>query len=220
MFDMAITNNSHYLLFVSYFMGTGRRLINISYSSSLLAKSEVSHEDILNHAQSSLDMSISILNTVATLMGVLVALITVIVVIGGALGFFEYRRWQEFKQQAKESADKAKGYTDEAKGYVDKIKYHADETKKIKEEVGLIRKSMIKNSEEAINELREEAKHLPSLPEPFSEDQKRILDEYGKKIEFLEAFGVPLEPEDYINRGTEFYQRGEYDLALKPMIRR
>lgn len=117
-------------------LGQEEDSVNISYSSSLPAKSEVSHDDILNHAQSSLDMSISILNTVATLMGVLVGLLTLIVVIGGALGFLEYRRWQEFKQQAKESADEAKEYTDGAKGYVDNLKDYADETKKIKEEVG------------------------------------------------------------------------------------
>jgi hypothetical protein len=73
-----------------------------------LAKSEFSQEDIVNHAQKSLDRSISILNTVATLMGVLVGLLTLIVVIGGALGFLEYRRWQEYRGQAKASADAAK----------------------------------------------------------------------------------------------------------------
>jgi tetratricopeptide (TPR) repeat protein len=72
-----------------------------------------------------------------------------------------------------------------------------------------------KESEEALEGLREKAKHLPSLSEPFSEDQKRLLDEYGKKIEFLEAFGVPLESEDYFNRGVDLYQRDKYELALE-----
>ncbi|MBE9594365.1 MAG: tetratricopeptide repeat protein, partial [Proteobacteria bacterium] len=73
----------------------------------------------------------------------------------------------------------------------------------------------LKKEEEEIDTFRERATHLPSLSEPFSEDQKEILDEYGKKIEFLEAFGVPLKPEDYINRGIERYQRDKYELALK-----
>jgi len=133
-------------------------------------------------------------------MGVLVGLLTLIVVIGGALGFLEYRRWQEFKQQAKESADAAKEYADEANKA-------AEEAKPILE--GL------KKAEEEIDTFRERAKHLPSLSEPFSEDQKRLLDEYGKKIEFLEAFGVPLKPEDYLSRGNDFYQSNEYKLALK-----
>jgi tetratricopeptide (TPR) repeat protein len=73
----------------------------------------------------------------------------------------------------------------------------------------------LKKAEEEIDTFRERATHLPSLSEPFSEDQKRLLVEYGKKIEFLEACGVPLKPEDYLSRGDDFYQSNEYELALK-----
>ena len=173
-------------------------IVNVTPPS--LAKSEFNHEDILSQAQRSLDSSISILNTVATLMGVLVGLLTLIVVIGGALGFLEYRRWQEFKQQAKKSADAAKEYADEANKAAEEAKPIIDRLKK---------------AEEEIDTFRERATHLPSLSEPFSEDQKRLLEEYGKKIEFLEAFGVPLKPEDYLSRGNDFYQSIEYELALK-----
>jgi tetratricopeptide (TPR) repeat protein len=172
--------------------------VNVSHPS--LAKSEFNHEDILNHAQKSLDRSISILNIVASLMGVLVGLLTAIVVIGGALGFLEYRRWQEYRGQAKASADEAKEYADEAKKA-------AEEAKPIIER--------LKKAEEEIDTFRERATHLPSLSEPFSEDQKRLLVEYGKKIEFLEACGVQLKPEDYLSRGDDFYQSNEYELALK-----
>ena len=173
--------------------------VNISHPSSLPAKSAFSDEDILNHAQRSLDRSISILNTVATLMGALVALLTLIIIIGGALGFLEYRRWQEYREQAKKSADGAKEAADEAKKA-------AEEAKPIIER--------LKKAEEEIDTFRERAKHFPSLSEPFSEDQKKILDEYGKKIDSLEAIGVPLMSEDYINRGIALYRRGKYELAL------
>jgi tetratricopeptide (TPR) repeat protein len=180
--------------------GQENNTVNVSHPSSLPAKSEFSDEDIPNHAQKSLDRSISILNTVATLIGVLVGLLTLIVVIGGALGFLEYRRLQEFKQQAKESADEAKEYADEAKKAAEEAKPIIDRLKK---------------AEEEIDSFRERAKHFPSLSEPFSEDQKRLLEEYGKKIEFLEACGVPLKPEDYLSHGDDFYQSNEYELALK-----
>jgi tetratricopeptide (TPR) repeat protein len=180
--------------------GQGNGIVNISHPSSLPAGSAFSDEDILNHAHRSLDRSISILNTVATLMGALVALLTLIIVIGSALGFLEYRRWQEFKQQAKESAEETKRYADEARKAAEEARPIIDKLKK---------------AEEEIDTFRERAKHLPSLLEPFSEDQKRLLDEYGKKIEFLEAFGVPLKSEDYFNRGVDFYQREKYELALK-----
>jgi len=55
--------------FIHTSWGQEEDLLNISYSSSLPAKSEVIHADIINHAQSSLDKSISILNTVATWKG-------------------------------------------------------------------------------------------------------------------------------------------------------
>jgi tetratricopeptide (TPR) repeat protein len=171
---------------------------NVSHPS--LAKSEFNHEDSLNHAQKSLDRSISILNIVATLIAVLVALLTLIAVIVAAVGFIDFSQRQKIMQQAKESADAAKEYADEAKKAAEEAKPIIDRLKKAEEEIDIF---------------RERATHLPSLSESFSEDQKRLLDEYGKKIEFLEAFGVQLKPEDYRNRGVDLFQRGEYELALK-----
>lgn len=83
--------------------------LNISYSSSLPAKSEVSHEDILNHAQSSLDRSISIINIVAIVMGLLVGVIALIVAIGGIFGYLKGRDLEEYKVQAKNSLEEIKG---------------------------------------------------------------------------------------------------------------
>ena len=179
--------------------GQGNDSGAIPSTLSLQAESEVSHEDILNNAQRSLDRSISILNIVATLLGILVTLLTVIIAIGGIWGFFERHKIEEYREQAKKSAEESKR--------------SADETKKAAEEVKPIIAGM-KKAEEEIDTFRERAKHFPSLPEPFSEDQKKMLDEYGKKIEFLEAFGVPLKSEDYLNRGIALYRRDEYELAL------
>ncbi|MCK4733511.1 MAG: tetratricopeptide repeat protein, partial [Methanophagales archaeon] len=173
--------------------------VNVSHPS--LAKSDFSQEDILNQAQRSLDRSIDLFNTVATVMALLVAVITLIVAIGGIWGYFKSRELEKCIEQAKESAKETKGY--------------ADKAKKDAEEVKPIIERLKKESEEALEGLREKATHLPSLSEPFSEDQKRLLEEYGKKIEFLEAFGVQLKPEDYLSRGNDFYQSNEYELALK-----
>jgi tetratricopeptide (TPR) repeat protein len=181
--------------------GQENETVNIPPPSSLPAKSDFSQEDILTQAQRSLDRSIDLFNTVATVMALLVALITLIVAIGGIWGYFKSRELEKCIEQAKESAKETKGY--------------ADKAKKDAEEVKPIIERLKKESEEALEGLREKAKHLPSLSEPFSEDQKRLLDEYGKKIEFLEACGVPLKPEDYLSRGDDFYQSNEYELALK-----
>ena len=175
-------------MFDSYFWGQENDIVNITHPSSLPAKSAFSDEDILNHAQRSLDRSISILNTVATAMGVLVGLLTLIIVIGGALGLLELNQWRKLRKNTESDLEKAKPTIDR-----------------------------LKKAEEEIDTFRERAKHLPSLSEPFSEDQKRLLDEYGRKIEFLEAFGVPLKSEDYFSYGDYHYRRGEYELALKAM---
>jgi tetratricopeptide (TPR) repeat protein len=189
--------------------------VNIPHPSSLPAKSELSQEDILNPAQRSLDRSISIFNIVAIVMGLEVALITVIVAIGGILGYFKSRQLEKYIEQAKKSADELKGYENDAKKIVDKLTEFENKLDKIGEKVILIGETESPEIEEKVDGLREKAKDIPSLPEPSSEDQKRLLEEYGKKTEFLEAFGVPLKSEDYFNRGVDLYQRGEYESALK-----
>lgn len=182
--------------------------VNISDPSSLPAKSEISHDDILNHVQRSLDRSINIHNQVAIVMGLLVALITLIVGIGGALGYLKIRHLEENIEQAKESAEKTKGYEEEAKVAADEIK---DIAKNIK--------FVIHKYEEERDKLGERIMQFPSLPESLSKDQKEILDEYKRIIEALYAFGVPLESEDYFNRGSDLYQRGKYESAVKAFDR-
>jgi tetratricopeptide (TPR) repeat protein len=178
----------------------GQENDTVNLSPPSLAESEFNHEDILNHAQRSLDRSISILNTVATLMGVLVALLTLIFVIGGAFGIFEARRWIKIRELAKKSADVAKEYADETKKVAEEAKPTLDDLKKAKEEM---------------DTLRECAKDFLAIPEPFSEDQKKILDEHRRKFEFFEAHGVPLKSEDYNSYGEYRYQQDRYELALK-----
>jgi hypothetical protein len=78
--------------------------VNVSPPS--LAKSVFSQEDILNHAQKSLDRSISILNIVATLMGVMVGLLALIFVIFGAWGFTEIRHWKELRGEIEKNTTK------------------------------------------------------------------------------------------------------------------
>jgi tetratricopeptide (TPR) repeat protein len=165
--------------------------VNVSSTLNLPIKSEISQEDIVKESQKNLDGSIGILNIVATLMGVLVALVTLVVVIGGLLGFFEYRRWKTIRQQAEKYSEETKKSAEEVRPIVERLK-------KAKEEVEDMRKIS-----------------LPPLDEIPVEELKKKLEEYGKKIEFLEAFGVPLKAEDYFVRGNNFYYKGNFEFALK-----
>ena len=187
--------------------------VNISYPSSLPAKSEVSYDNNLNKyelgiVQRSLDRSVTIHNQVANVMGLLVVVITLIVAIGGAFGYFKGRELDRYISQIESSAKEAKRYKFEAKKA-------AEEAKPIIE--------WLKKEKEGIIPLREKAESYSSLgvkqsktsPEPISEDQKGIFDSYGRKIEAFEAFGIPLESVDYHNQGNIFYRNGKYILALK-----
>lgn len=86
--------------------------------------------------------------------------------------------------------------------------------KNVEKDAQIIKNFRIK-AEQYINKFRKE---IENIPKPFtekpSEETKEKFDDYGKRIEFLEAFGVPLKAEDYFARGTDFYYKGKYDLAL------
>jgi tetratricopeptide (TPR) repeat protein len=150
--------------------------------------------------QSSLDRSISILNIVATLMGMMVALVTLVVIIGAACGFIEYRRWQEFKDQAKKSAEETKKY--------------ADDAKQASEEAKSIIEGLKKMTEEETERLRKKFKQFPPLPKSLSEDEKKTLEDYGRRIEILESFGLPLKYDDYMSRAIDLYYKRAYEVAL------
>jgi len=164
---------------------------------------EPDENKFLAHSEKSLDKSIGILNIVATSMGVLVGLIAIVFALAAALGFFEYRRWkslrkdaEKYRNIAKDSAEQAQKLVEDARPFI----------------VGT--KDMIRKTEDELNQIRDKFK-TPPLTETPSEDLKKKLDEYGKKIELLEAFGMPLKPEDYFNHGIDLYYKGKYELALE-----
>lgn len=66
--------------------------------------SVLNQEDIIRGTRKGLDRSISILTLVATLMGVLVGLITLILLIVTALGILEERRWKALREKTDKMA--------------------------------------------------------------------------------------------------------------------
>ena len=141
--------------------------------------------DILRETQRSIDRSIDILDIVATLMGVLVGLFTAIIVIAIALGVFEYRRWRVIRKDAEKNA-----------GLIEKLRDKAE-----------------KDTDVLRNEINKKRLH-PLTQEPQEEIREK-LDEFSRRLEFVEFLGISLKPEDYLNRGVNFYYKGKYELALK-----
>jgi tetratricopeptide (TPR) repeat protein len=180
--------------------GQEEDLLNVSYPSSLLAKSEVTHDDILNHVERSLARSISIHDQVATVMLVLAALITIIVAILGIFGYFRGRELERYILEAKSS--------------VKKIKEYEERVKKIEEYLRLIKEIIKEEQAEKKDKLGEETKPFRTIKETFPEDRKEKFNEYEKITKTVEALGVPLEPEDYLNRGNVYYLKEKYKSAL------
>ena len=54
-----------------------------------------------------------------------------------------------------------------------------------------------------------------SLPEKPSSEAKEKFDELNQRLELLEVLGASLKPEDYNNRGTDLFHKGNYQLSLK-----
>lgn len=158
-----------------------------------------------------LDRSIGILNTVAQLMGVLVGLLALILTVVAVFGFFEYRRWRAIRKSAEKAATEIKKIAEEAKKSALSAKESAAEAKPI---VDRLREALEKAEKEA-ETIRKSIGAFPPLGEPLPEELKKKLEELGKKVEFLENFGVQPKFEDYFARAFKFHEEGKYELALE-----
>lgn len=160
---------------------------NASFSETT-QKSEVTKEDILMEAQRSIDRSLSILNIVATLMGVLVTILAVVVAIVGGLGFLEIKKWNEHRKNIEE--------------YANVISEYKNKGEQLEQQIDKLREGLDKNSQ-------------PYLSEKPSKEVLDKLDEFSSKLELFEILGASLKPEDYINHGKDLYYKEKYELALK-----
>ena len=135
--------------------------------------------------QSDLDRSLDILNVVATLLGVLVTVLALIIAIVGGLGFLEIRKWSEVRANIDEDVTTIKEIRNKAE-----------------DELDILRKE-IKNNP------------LPSLNEKPSEEIMKNLDDFASRLELFEIMGASLNFEDYFSRATDLYFKGKHELALK-----
>ncbi len=145
-----------------------------------------------------LDRTISVLNIIITAIGVLGTIVTLAFMVAIALGFFEINKWREIRVQAEQHKKDVQQCLEDIKKYLAVAKQDKDEIKKTKEEADALIVGI---------------KQL-SLKEKPSKEVKAKLDEYGKKIEMLEALGSPLTPENYYNKGIDFYYKSKYEVAL------
>lgn len=157
--------------------------ITTTLNETISDLSQNTNDDSTMGVQSDLDRSLDILNVVATLLGVLVGLLTLILAIIGGFGFFEIKKWREVRQNIDEDVDAIKEFRNRAEDDLDIIR-----NKKIQ---------------------------IVSLNEKPSEEAMNNLHDFASRLELLEIMGASLNSEDYFSRATDFYFKGEYELALK-----
>jgi len=165
----------------SHQQGIGITTANTSFSEL----SQNDDKDIIIESQRNLDRSLNILNTVASLMGVLVGLLTIIIAIVGGKSFFELRKWNQARKNIEKDAQIVR-----------------DIRNKAENELKLLRQKIEKHP-------------IYSLKEKPSEETVEDLDEFASKFELLEMLGVTFKSEDYFNRATDLYFKGKYELAIK-----
>ena len=141
-------------------------------------------EELFVESQNNFDRSLSILNMVATLMAVLVALITIFIMVAIASGYFERTKWIAIRNDAQNEVNIIK---DIKKNFVNDIES--------------MRKEIPKHSQ------------LLSDNKP-SKEVIRYFNDISSKLELAELLGVALSPEDFSNRATDFYYKEDYHSSL------
>ena len=149
------------------------------------AREKYDEAELLRESQRNLDRSLSTLNTVATLMGVLVGLLTVIIIIAIAFGFLEFRKWIAARRRVERSAKIIEDIQNKAEEYLVKLGEKIEEVSS---------RSLVE---------------MPSL------ELKETLDEYNRRLRFVEIFGLPLKSRDYIIRGYNLINKKKYEIALE-----
>lgn len=90
-------------------------------------------EDIIKEAHRDVDRAIGILKLVATLIIVLVGLIAMIITMGSAVGFFEFRRWREatFKAETEKYVRDLYEIRNNAENYLDTLRNEIEKTSRL-----------------------------------------------------------------------------------------
>ncbi len=148
-------------------------------------KDDIDTAELVRESQRNLDRALSTLNTVATLIGVLIAVLALVVTIAGATGFFQLRKGLTIRKDIEEDAKYVKEIRDKAERDLDSMRNELEKVRK------------------------------PSLFEEPSIESKDAFDYFGRRLDNFEALGLPLNSEDYNNRGLDYLNKEKYLLSLR-----
>jgi tetratricopeptide (TPR) repeat protein len=128
------------------------------------------------------------LTTYGNILSALTIILTVIISVGGIVGFLEIRRWRSLRKGMERT-----------KQEVDKIKKRFDNT-----------------LAEADKRVAELGKPLQSvqLINDMSASIKAKFDEYDRALETAQILGKQLSPQDYVLRGNAEFSKNNYESAI------
>jgi tetratricopeptide (TPR) repeat protein len=166
---------------------------NTTFSEST-QNSSVENENILIEAQRSFDRSLDILNLVVALIGILVGVLTLIFVVGGALGFFEIHNIKKNRKKIEDDVEIADAGVNKINELYDDLKI---------------------NSETYANIPKKEMEDLLPITEKSSKELIKKSNEFVSRSEFSEMLGTKLKPDDYYLRGVNLFLKSKYEEAIE-----
>jgi tetratricopeptide (TPR) repeat protein len=161
---------------------------NTTFSEST-QNSSVENENIIIEAQRNFDKSLDILNIVVALIGVLVAVLTLIIAVASAIGIFEYASVIKKGKIIKDDVEITGGNVNEMKYLL---------TKKEIEDL-----------------LPKEIEDLLPKTEKQSKELMEKSNEFVSRLESSEMPETKLKPDDYYLRGVNLFLKGKYEEAIK-----
>jgi len=142
-------------------------------------------EDILKETQIRVDRAVNFFVLVATVMGIFLAALVIVLTIATILGLIQFRKWKKIMQDLERDAATVRGIR-----------------KRVEEDANALREEI------------KEIPPLSSTERPSKELKERI-DEFSQRLDLLELLGTPIKTEDFLKRAAHFFYRGEYESALK-----
>ncbi len=143
--------------------------------------------------------------------GALAGIVTLVVLL---LGFFGYRRVQDF---ARGEIDKARRHFDEL---IAQVEQHVGQAKKSAEELAedaKLAKEYIARIDAFRRQAEEQVRALATvdLSKDMPPELKQSLEDIRTKLDLVEALGLPLDAEAYLARGNAYYSRGDHQRSLQ-----
>jgi tetratricopeptide (TPR) repeat protein len=171
--------------------------------------------------------------TIATVRWCTSIVSVLIVIVGGALGFFGYKELkavQEVRDRADKAVKRAEDCAKKADDLLDDVRDNAEEiAQEAKTSTDQVA-ATVKEASEAVREAREMAQGIATLRDlaeaaaaravkvdpskELSAEEEEVLKDATRRAELLEDLGQELTADAYIGRGNYYFDQEDYERAL------